>query len=462
MPRIQLPISSYQLRSPPASPARIVNCFPEGLPPDASYPVYLARAPGIKAWATAGSGPIIAMHEALDSLYVVSGRELYLVDSNGSATLLGDIGPPGNVDIDSNFDTVVVVNEPDGFTWDTGTSTFAQITDVDFTDRGAGDVEFLDNFLLFREPDSGRMFGTGLGTVAFAALDFVTAEGSPDLLNGMKTDHRQILLFGNRTIESYENTGVAGFPFEPCISGLIELGCANGKTVANLDNTLFWLASDFTVRRLEGITPVRISTYGIEQKIAKASIATGFAFSYTMDGHLFYVLSFSSGTFIWDQTASTWHERQSSGLDNWRVGSYSTAFNLQLVGDSTSNKIGILDFDTYDEWSDTVIMEWTYQPIYAEGSSAFHDRLEIILETGVGLPTGQGSDPEMMMEYSDDGGLTFDFLPTKKIGKIGKTRARVQWNALGSSRERVYRGSVSDPVAITITDTIIEARGGRL
>ena len=461
MSRLQLPIHSYALRSPPASSTRLVNCFPEQLPPDASTPVYLARTPGVKAWTTVGTGTIRALHSALDLLFVVSGSELYKVTSDTTATLLGNIGSPGNIDIDSNLTTVVVVNEPNAYSYD-GT-TFAQITDADFTTRGAGDVEFLDNYLLFREPDSGRFFGSDLGSAtAYDALNFATAEGSPDDLVGMKVDHRQLLNFGTLSGELWENTGASGFPFERSINGFIEQGCVNGRTIAKLDNSVYWVADDFTVRRLEGITPIRVSNHGIEQGIAKQTIATGIAYPYKQEGHLFYVLIFAAGTFIYDVTTDAWHERESFGESYWTLGSHAAAFGFQLVGDSTSNKIGQLKFDTYDEFGTTQVMEWTYQPIYAEGIRAFHDRLELIVETGVGLTTGQGSDPEMVMEYSDDGGINFTHLPTKKIGKIGETKARVVWNALGSSSERVYRGSVSDPIRVTITDTIIEARGGRL
>ncbi len=171
MASILLPIHSYELRSIPASSARLVNCYPEQLPPDAKTPVILTRANGVKTWTTVGSGPIRGMYAAfiglttggIENLYVVSGSELYFVDTAKVVTLIGNIGSPNNIDLDSNTTHIVVVNEPNGFHWD-GT-TFAQITDEDFVSRGAGDVEFLDNFLLFRQPDSGVFFGADLGSV---------------------------------------------------------------------------------------------------------------------------------------------------------------------------------------------------------------------------------------------------------------------------------------------------------
>jgi len=423
--------------------------------------VYLSRTPGAKAWTTVGTGSIKAMHSALGLLFVVSGSELYKVDSNKTATLLGNIGSPGNIDIDSNSTSVVVVNDPLAYYWDQ--TTFGQITDTDFLALGAGDVEFIDNYLLFRQPDSGTFFASDVGSAtSYDALQFNNADASPDDLVGMKVDHRQALLFGKKSVELWENTGISGFPFERSINGYIEQGCLNGRTIAKLDNSVFWLADDYTVRKLDGLTPIRVSNHGIEQSIGDATISSGKAFTYKQDGHLFYVLSFSEGTFVFDATTGSWHERQTYNDTFWHPESHASAFGLELVGDSTSNKIGELSATTYEDWGSTQRMEWTYQPVYAEQQRAFHYRFEVVAEVGVGLTTGQGSDPEIMLDYSDDGGVTWLSLPNKKLGKIGEYENRAIWHSLGSARQRVYRAAVSDPVRVTIADTFVEVKGGRL
>src|SRR5688572_3049239 len=139
-----LPIDTYD--KPPSTTAKLLNCYIEQLPPDGKSPALLSRTPGIEAWATVGTGPVYGMIDALEALFVVSGTKLYEVDQFGTATELGDIGAvsgTSGIDMDANTDSVVVVNEPNAFYWD-GT-TFGQITDADFTSRGAGDVEFINN-----------------------------------------------------------------------------------------------------------------------------------------------------------------------------------------------------------------------------------------------------------------------------------------------------------------------------
>jgi len=467
--KIQLPIHSYELPSRPASSSRLVNCFPEQLPPDARNPVAITRSSGIKAWTTVGSGPIKGMYAAhiglttgaIEYLYVVSGSELYWVDSAGSATLIGNIGSPNRIDLSSNTTHVVVVNEPKAYHWD-GT-TFGEITDDDFISRGAGDVEFIDDFMLFREPNSGRFFGADIGSVTdFDALQFSIADSSPDPLVAIIAIQRLLIAFGTKSGELWENTGIAGFPFERIINGTFEEGCLNAQTVAIEDNSVYWVSNDSTVRRLEGVTPVRVSTHAIEGFISSATTSSLEALTYDQGGHFFYVLSADEGTWVFDITTGAWSERQSYLRSNWSPRHHAKFAGKELVGDSQSNKIGELDRETHTDWGNVQRMEWTYQPVYAEGRRAFHDRFEIILETGIGTTTGQGVDPKIMLQYSDDAGKTWLSLPDKSLGPLGERVTRVVWTNLGSSTQRSYRAAVSDPIPITVIDTLLEGKGGRL
>lgn len=457
---IPLPIESYD--KTPSTTSRLVNCYIEQMPAEGKAAVLLSRAPGIPTWTTVGTGPIYGVLDALDSLFVVSGTKLYEVDSVGVSTELGDVGPITSIDMDANDTSVVVVNEPNAFYWDG--STFGQITDPDFVARGAAEVEFINNFLLFRQPDSGVFFGADLGSAtSFDSLNFSTAEASPDRLVGMITDHVQEILFGKKSVEIWDNTPIPGFPFERAINGYVEIGCFNGKSIAKLDNSVAWLADDYTVRRLDGVTPVRISQHGIEQLIQNATISTANAFSYSQGGHLFYVLSFNEVTVVYDATTQKWHERKTYGHNNWTVSSHASAYGMEIVGNSQTNQLGYLDKDTFTEWGNTQVMEWTYQPIYNEERRAFHDSIEVGVEVGVGLTAGLGSDPQMMSSYSDDSGKTWISLANKRIGPIGNYRTKVKWDRCGSTNSaRVYRKSVSDPVRVNVFDTQVKVRGGRV
>ncbi len=86
------------------------------------------------------------------------------------------------------------------------------------------------------------------------------------------------------------------------------------------------------------------------------------------------------------------------------------------------------------------------QLLYNQNKWIRINRIELILQAGVGLSTGQGSDPLVMFRLSRDGGMTWDSELTMEIGKIGEYERRAFLNMLGRARNPVGEFTSSDPV----------------
>ena len=468
MASIPLPFASYQLDSLPASCSRLVNCYIEALPPGAKTPARLVRAPGIAQLAlgaTSGVGGMIATKRKLFVYCRAGVLQEYTAHGllgTGYSAAVGSGWP----DLTTNADNVVVV-VPGGlvgtqasYVKHTAPTSSGYITDADYSSRGASHVEFLDNYLLFLEPNTGRFFGADLGSASsFDALNYATAESHPDDLVGMIEDHGQLFLLGEESCELWLNSGIQGFPFERLANGRVQMGCAAGRSAAKVDQTVMCLASDKTVRALQGQTPVRVSHHGIEQLI-DGDVSDSRAYSFSFQGHEQYVLHLPNRTVVYDAATQAWHERQTYGQLGWLPSFHTQAFGVTWVAKPGETDIGYFDKDTYTEFGQTQVMSWTYQPVYAENRMASHNRLEVGVETGVGDNTT--TDPKIMLEVSDDGGNTFTHFSTQSLGAKGKRETRVMWHGLGMSNNRVYRMSVSDPVKVAVTDTILDARGARL
>jgi hypothetical protein len=126
--------------------------------------------------------------------------------------------------------------------------TVSAITDADFP--GASSADFLDGYTIFTEPDSGRWFISDLYDAdAFDALDFATAEGSPDKLVRVFVDHREAIAFGEDATEVYANTGGADFPFSRIEGAFIEKGCIAPASIAKMDNGVFFVGNELVRRR---------------------------------------------------------------------------------------------------------------------------------------------------------------------------------------------------------------------
>ena len=76
--------------------------------------------------------------------------------------------------------------------------------------------------------------------------------------------------------------------------------------------------------------------------------------------------------------------------------------------------------------------------------------LVVDLEPGVGLDTGQGSDPQIMLRVSKDGGHTWGNEMWRDIGKAGVYKRRVKWDFLGIARTWTFEFVVEDPVDISL------------
>ena len=463
--------SSYVARSINAADNRMVNLFPEVVPEGGKEPAFLNRAPGLQFQQTIGTGPIRALwaHQTNGSdFYVVSGTEFYKVTGlTATPTKLGDVTGTGPVSIADNGTQIFLACNPDGFIYNEVTNVFAQITDPDFP--GAVMVGYLDGYFVFNEPNSQKVWVTELldGT-SVDPLDFASAEGSPDGLVGLIVDHREAWLFGTDSVEVWYNAGQSDFPLTRIQGAFNEIGCVAAFSIAKLDNGLFWLGTDARgqgiVYRANGYTGVRVSTHAIEYAIAQyGNIADAVAYTYQQEGHAFYVLTFPSAnaTWVYDVATQAWHER--AGW-NTAMGEFTRhRSNCQcnfggniIVGDYENGNIYTFDLDVYadnggiQKW----LRSWRALPTGQNNlkRTAQHS-LQLDCESGTGLITGQGSDPEIMLRWSDDGGHTWSNEHLSKMGKIGEYYRRVFWRRLGMTlklRDRVYEVSMTDPVKTAI------------
>jgi len=376
MPRHPLPIQSYRKTTSES----VVNCFAETKPVDQLGAVALVRAPGIRTLADLGG--------VGRGLSILSGQLYALVDSTitrvstfstGVTTAAGSIPGVGRVSMAATVDRLCIVADGNAWLMDPA-GAVTQITDPDF--RIPASVDFIDQFLMFTERDSAVFFSSDLNAPeSYDSTMFATAEFQPDQLLGLIADHGQIFLAGERTVELWGNVGGAGFPYSKLANGAIELGCAAGRSLAKLDNSVFWLASDMTVRRLSGYTPVRVSTHGIEEIIRGwGDVSDAWGMSYTFGGHLMYVLSTKKGTVVFDASTGEWHERRSYGYEYWRIVSIVQYAELVYFL-SEDGKVGIMDSSVYQEFGEIQRVEFTCKPIYAEQRRVCLDSIDLVVKT---------------------------------------------------------------------------------
>lgn len=427
-----------------------INLVPEAAERNGTRKISkLSRTDGLVTFGAVGIGTVRGMRTFDSALYTVADTALYDVASDGTETSLGTITGSGRVSMTNNETQVVVATSTTGWTYTPGSSTFAQITDADFL--GSLSLTYIDGYVVSVIPDSSDyQISTLDDATSWAAADRKTCESATDGLKAVIADHGDLLCAGGSTIEVHKNTGELTFPFSRLTT--IERGIASSHSWAQTDNGFFFLGDDGVMYRLNQYLPARISTRPIESAIESEDRSEAFCFAYSRKGHSFVVLSFPNGkTWVYDAATGLWHRRKSFGVDRWRANAYAFAHSKHLVGDTANGTVWELSGTTYTEGSDPLVAERKTGFLSADGRWVSMEELEVIVNTGVGLNTGQGSSPLMDMAYSDDGGRTWSDFRQESLGPVGQYGYRVRYSGLGSfnqSRQAWLR--VSDPVRVDI------------
>ena len=240
-------------------------------------------------------------------------------------------------------------------------------------------------------------------------------------------------------------------------------------TIINQDDALFFLGADNVFYRLQGNVAIRQSTHAVEKAISEyGDVTDAFCFTYTLQGHKMVHLTFPSVPHSWvfDISTKMWHERESwdennKSLGRWRGNCACEAYNRILVGDFQNGTIWNLDWNAYTEGGNTMQMLAHSSPVHADKRRVYVKRLELDMEAGVGVTSGQGEAPVVMLRWSKDGGRTWSRLqPPRSMGAKGEFLSRQRWINLGQAYQWVLELVISDPVKRVLIATHGDAKPG--
>jgi hypothetical protein len=409
-------------RSKPWSGSRLVNAFAEQSAGDSDERFAIMAVPGLVARVTVAAFEVRGVHRMAGVLYAVVGTTLYSISSAWAATSLGTIAGSGPVRMDDNGTELAICATPNGYVY-SGAVLHSGIANL----PSVTDVCFIDGYFVWTVQSSDQFIISGLNDgLTYDPLDVATVEGSPDALIGVENDHRELLFFGATTTEVWYNSGEADFPFSRQGNAFVERGCADRDSQVKIDNGVHFVGDDLICYRLNGYIPTRISTHAIEYSLAQAAWFR--AFTYTQEGHKFYVLNTDIGTFAYDMATGAWAERLSYGRAYYRCACAASAYGYTVLGDTTTGKLYTPSLDAYDEDGDpmSVIIEL---PSLERGDRerATLYAFELNAETGVGTATA--ADPQAILQYSKDGGRQWSDEMWRTMGAVGEYETRCVWRA---------------------------------
>lgn len=456
--------TGHQGKTPSITAQRRINCYYEYTPDGDKTRVAIIGTPGKTLFVDFGDTPVRGMHVPNDSdyLYLVHRGTFWRVDNAGNKTNLGSLTTTtGRVSIDDNGTEIQIVDGTNGYVYNTGTLAFTTVGGS-FPANPVTNC-FDSGRILNSFTNSGRFYGSdAYAATTYQALNFATAESQPDNLKRVFALSGQVILFGSSTIEFWSNAGISGFPYLRVGGANNEFGLAATWSLSRFMGTVAFLArirnGEVMVGVLNGYNVERISDAELEYTMNNySSVSDATSLSYTLGGHPMFQLNFpSAGTsWLYDGATRLWSELKSNGLDRDR-GEIGVSFqNNRIVSDYSNGKVYKLIPTVYDENGDTIRMELTSRHLYDEGKRIALTSFQVDGDMGVGLATGQGSDPQIMISFSADGGHTFGTETMIPMGKIGEYTNRARLRRIGSAKDWVVRLAITDPVKRVITGVFI-------
>ena len=389
---------------------------------------------------------------------------------------------------------------------------FSVLPSTDGAFSGGNTCDIVDNYFVYDRPSSQQWGASNLLSPISGSTSYSSKDGAPDNLVALIVDHREVYLMGEASSEVWVDVGAVPFPFQRIPGTSTQHGVAAKFSLARLGNSFAYVSRNnrgqAQVMQMTGYMPTRISNHAVENSITNQYIDDAIAWTYQLEGHEVYVVSFPTLELTWayDATTQMWHKWLYTNTD----GSYSrhrgnccAVFQgMVLVGDYENGSIYELDKLNYTDNGQNVRRLRRAPHLVADLQRQYFDELQIQFQPGVGttgLTAGLSSNifvnspfiiyptqtfnigpqdiyviginssvnttstttyPQAMLRWSNDGGSTWSREYWVTIGQQGKYKNRAIWRRLGMARDRVFEVSVTDPVNAVIISANLKATAG--
>ena len=387
---------------------------------------------------------------------------------------------------------------------------FSVLPSSDGAFTGGSIVDIVDNYFVYNRPSTQQWAASNLLSPITYGLSYASKFTGPDNLVSLVCDHGQVYLLGEQTSEVWADQGTFPFAFQRIPGSSSQHGLAAANSIARLGNSFAYVAKNnrgqAEIVIMNGYFPQRISTHAVENTLVNESISDAIAYTYQLEGHECYVVTFPSLdiTWVYDITTQLWHKWLWTDSQNnyHRHRSNCSAFfqNVVLVGDWQNGQIYQLDPNNYTDNSDAIRRLRRCPHLTTDLQRQYFDELQIQFQPGVGttgLSNTEGNlvgdpliigplntysigfnndiiiglnqnlnaltpttNPQAMLRWSSDGGSTWSNEHWSAIGKTGKYNNRIIWRRLGWARDRIYEVVVTDPINAVIVSANLKASAG--
>ena len=398
--------------------------------------------------------------------YRVMGTKLCAVESDGTTTILADVGGNDQVVLDYSFDRLAIVSAGRLFYWNG--SVLTEVTDPDL--GIVNDLVWVDGY--FVTTDGTSLVVTELNDpTAVNPLKYGSSESNPDPILGLIKLRNEVYALNRYTIEAFQNIGGDFFPFQRITGAQLQRGAVGRDAAAVFMETLAFVGGGVNEAPAVWIgnnsQTLKISTREIDQilgEYSESELSRLVMEVRVTGGHQFLYIHLTDRSLVYDGAGSqaaeqpVWFELTSSigGLGTYRAKNFVWCYNKWLCGDPMSSAHGYLTNSVSSHYGNLNGWEFNTSVLYNEGRGLLFHELELVCLTG---NIELGTDPTIWTSYTTDG-QTWSQERPRSAGKQGERLKRLNWLQQGHMRNwrcQKFRGTSDAHLSIARLEATVEA-----
>ena len=308
-------------------------------------------------------------------------------------------------------------------------------------------VAYLDSYTFILTED-GKLWNSGSNDpTSWYPLDYITAEAESDLGVGVTKHLNYIVVFKQYSTQFfYDNANPTGSPLLPNTTLTLEFGCANGDSIAQMEETVLWIGvgknNGKMVLMLDGVRPSQVSDASIERILNNSSLANIRTYTLKVSGHYFYILNLidDNMTLVLDVKAKQWSIWTSyiDGKEDILDGVFYTSYNNKHYSlDNLDGKLYNISEDSYTDDAGPIQFRVRTNLIDAESTKRkFISRVEVV---------GDKIGATLRIRYTDD-----DYNNWSQYRNVDLNANRSVLYQNGSFRRRAYEFFNTDNVPLRL------------
>lgn len=420
--------------------------------------------PTLSSVFTVGNGPVVTMWQQPNILtgdiLVVSGTELFRVDSELSPTKIGDLPGIGRVDIAGTTNTAdenLILLVRDGILYYCDGSTVATISVPD--NQAVSSVATLNGYFIFSIKNTQKFYWLKPGSLVVDPLNFASAERIPDPIISVNVVSDEVWFLGLSGPEVWTPTGDSNAPFQRVSGRVYKEGCHSRDAVVAtaIDGlpALIWVTDTKAVVKAQG-APSKVSNESVEEILKTSDELSGWLFRFNR--HDFYLINSPLFTLAYDITADIWAKWDTYELPYWVAQSGIQTKSTVYTGDAYSNKIYRLEEGVGDDNLPVIREVSGFLP--ASGRPVKVG--EVIAYVNSGWSPSYDVVPSLELRWSDDLGATWSDYVSASLGERGDYQRTVAYRSLGLLRNagRIFEFRIADFVRFRIDACTMNERLG--